>query len=81
MDGRKSPRVINMKRYDYKIFYIMKDLKISELRKGAHVGYCWKIDDLKNDCNMPSIFKEKQSIRSFKRSQKWIKKRHPEYLL
>ena len=61
MDRRKSSRVINMKRYDYKIFYVMNDLK--------------------NDCNMPSIFKEKQSIRSFKRSQKWIKKRHPEYLL
>ena len=80
MDFRKLPRVINMI-YDYQIIYVIKDLKVSELRKGVQVGYCWKVDDLKNDYGFTKIIKDKNSIESFVRSQKWLKENHPELLI
>ena len=67
--------------YDYQIIYIIKNLKVSELRQGAQVGYCWKVDDLKNDYSFTKLIEDKNSIDSFVRSQKWLIENHPELLI
>jgi hypothetical protein len=77
---RKSSRVNDMS-YDYQIIYVIKNLKVSELKKGAQVGYCWKVDDLKNDYSSTKLIEDKNSIDSFVRSQKWLLENHPEYMI
>lgn len=68
-------------KYKYQIISESQILKISELKYGTRIGYCWKIEDLKNDYSKTFFLREEETVDSFNRTQNWLKENHPEYMI
>lgn len=67
--------------YNYQIISESQILKIAELKYGARIGYCWKIEDLKSDYSKTFFLREEETVDSFNRTQKWLIENHPELII